>query len=161
MVRGTMVLAVAVVAICAAGGARPEQDTIEGVWRFQEQVDRRADGSLVSTGPASGYDGMLIFSRGYMSSTLVPKGRAWTLATVSPAELRETFERSSAHAGRYEIDPAAGTIKIESIVSLDPSDEGQWGTNHYSLQKDTLSISGAWTYHGEQLAFTVRLARVK
>jgi Lipocalin-like domain len=161
MTRARIAIAVAAVTIGAASGASAGQDTLEGVWRFQEEVDRRADGSLVTTGSTDGYDGILIFTNGYMSSTLVPKGRTWARDTVSAAELRETFEGSSAHAGRYEVDSISHTIKIESIISLDPGEEGKWLTVHYLLEKDSLSISGPWTYHGEELTFTLRLARVE
>jgi len=161
MMRACIALAVAAVVIGAPTGAYAGQDTLEGVWRFQEEVDRRADGSLVTTGPANGYDGILIFTDGYMSSTLMPKGRTWARDKVSAAELREMFEASSAHAGRYEVDPVSHTIKIESIVSLDPGEEGKWFTVDYSLEKDSLSISGPWTYHGEKLTFIVRLTRIE
>jgi hypothetical protein len=57
--------------------------------------------------------------------------------------------------------PLPAPTGFESIVSLDPGDEGQWGTNHYSLENDTLSITGQWMYHGETLMFTTRLARIK
>ena len=71
------------------------------------------------------------------------------------------FEASSAHAGRYEVDPVSHTVKIENIVSLDPGEEGKWFTVNYSLEKDSLSLSGPWTYHGEKLTFTVRMTRMK
>ncbi len=153
----------AIATIAAAAAVIPESTPgLEGVWRFRQEIDRRADGSLFSSGPAQGYDGLLIFTgNGYMSSTLTPKGRTWTLQTVSPADLRETVEATSAHAGRYEVDTKAHTIKIESIVSLDPAEEGKWSPVQYVLEQDTLSLSGPWTYHGEKLTFTVRLAHVK
>ena len=53
------------------------------------------------------------------------------------------------------------TINIESSVSLDPSEEGNWGLNRYSIENDMLSISGDWLYNGEKLVFTVWLTRVK
>lgn len=135
---------------------------IEGVWRFEEEVDRRADGSAFTAGPALGYEGILIFTAdGYMSSTLMPKGRTWTVDKASPADCRDTLARSSAHAGRYVVDPKAHTINIESSVSLDPGEEGKWFLNRYALENNTLSIIGSWTYKGEKLTFTVRLARVK
>ena len=135
---------------------------MEGVWRFVEEVDRRPDGSLVKTGPAAGYNGLLIFtSSGYMSSTIMPKKRSWRRETVTPAELRDTFEGASAHAGRYEPDRAAHTVRMENIMSLDPADEGKWDVVGYRVQRDTLELSGPWTYNGEKLTFTIRLARLK
>jgi hypothetical protein len=161
MVRMKLALFVAILSLAGAAAADPS-DGLPGVWRFQEEVDRRADGSVVKTGPSLGYDGFLIFTaNGYMSSTLLPKGRKWAPGTVSDAELRESYGASSAHAGRYKVNPASGEISIEAVVSLDPSEEGQWGSVHYSLDGDTLTISGPWTYHDEKLTFTLRLARVK
>jgi hypothetical protein len=112
MIGGATLLAIAVAAMSATSGTRFGQDAIDGVWRFQGNVDRRADGTVVTPGPPAGYDGILIFSRGYMSSTLFPKGRTWRREDMSAENLRDTFEGGSAHAGRYEIDPAAGTNRI-------------------------------------------------
>jgi hypothetical protein len=160
------VLALVVLVILVTGNptalkAQRRDTAVEGVWRFVEEVDRRPDGSLVKTGPAAGYDGLLIFtSSGYMSSTIMPKGRSWRRQTVTPAELRDTFEGASAHAGRYEPDRAKRVVRMESIISLDPADEGKWELVGYRVQRDTLELSGPWTYNGEKLTFTVRLVRL-
>ncbi|HTK52488.1 MAG TPA: lipocalin-like domain-containing protein [Gemmatimonadaceae bacterium] len=116
----------------------------------------------MKTGPAAGYNGLLIFTdSGYMSSTIMPKGRTRRRETVSAAELRDTFEGASAHAGRYECDTVKHTVRMESLMSLDPADEGKWDVVGYRMQRDTLELSGAWTYHDEKLTFTIRLARLK
>jgi len=165
--RPQHVLALVVLVILATGipAALPMQQratALEGVWRFVEEVDRRPDGSLIKTGPAAGYNGLLIFTgSGYMSSTIMPKGRTWRRETVTAAELRDTFEEASAHAGRYECDTVKHTVRMESIMSLDPGDEGKWDVVGYRVRRDTLELSGPWTYHGEKLTFTVRLARLK
>lgn len=140
-----------------------QRDTaLEGVWRFVEEVDHRLDGSLVKTGPAAGYNGLLIFTgNGYMSSTIMPRGRTWRRDTVTPAELRDTFEGASAHAGRYEADSAKHTVRMENMMSLDPADEGRWDVVRYRVQRDTLELSGPWTYNGEKLTFIIRLARLQ
>jgi hypothetical protein len=139
-----------------------QHDTgLVGVWRFVEEVDHRADGSLIKTGPAAGYTGLLIFTAdGYMSSTIMPKGRTWRRETVTPSQLRDTFEEASAHAGRYEPDSAKHTMRMENSLSLDPGDEGKWDVAHYRVSGDTLEISGRWTYNGEKLTFTIRLRRM-
>src|SRR5829696_6534060 len=156
---GLVVLATGLPAVLPA---QRRDSALEGVWRFVEEVDRRLDGSLTKTGPAAGYNGLLIFtSSGYMSSTIMPKGRTWRRETVSPAELRDTFEGASAHAGRYEPDTAKRTVRMENIMSLDPADEGKWDVVGYRVQHDTLELSGPWTFNGEKLTFTIRLARVK
>lgn len=167
MMRRQPVLALVVLVILAtcisATRPAPQRDTaVEGVWRFVEEVDHRPDGSLIKTGPAAGYNGLLIFtSSGYMSSTIMPMGRTWRRDTVTPAELRDTFEGASAHAGRYESDTAKHTVRMENLMSLDPADEGQWDIVDYHLQRDTLELSGPWTYKGEKLSFTIRLVRLK
>jgi hypothetical protein len=164
--RPQHMLALVASAVLAAGipavlAAQQRDHALEGVWRFVEEVDRRPDGSLVKTGPAAGYDGLLIFtSSGYMSSTIMPKGRSWRRQTVTPAELRDTFEGASAHAGRYEPDRAKRVVRMESIISLDPADEGKWELVGYRVRRDTLELSGPWTYNGEKLTFTVRLVRL-
>jgi len=146
----------------AALPAQQRDTALEGVWRFVEEVDHRADGSVIKTGPAAGYNGLLIFtSSGYMSSTIMPKGRTWRRDTVTPAELRDTFEGASAHAGRYQPDSAKHTVRMENIMSLDPGDEGTWDLVTYGVEGDTLELSGPWTYEGEKLRFTIRLARLR
>lgn len=165
--RPQRVLPLVVLVILAAGipatvRAQQSDTPLAGVWRFVEEVDHRPDGSLIKTGPAGGYNGLLIFTTsGYMSSTIMPKGRTWKRETVTPAELRETFEGASAHAGRYECDTAKHTVRMENILSLDPADEGKWDVVGYRVRRDTLELSGPWTYNGEKLMFTVRLARLK
>jgi len=165
--RPQHVLALAVLVILATGNpavvnAQRRNAAVEGVWRVVDEVDRRPDGSLIKTGPAAGYNGLLIFTNsGYMSSTIMPKGRTWRRETVTPAELRDTFEGASAHAGRYECDTEKHTVRMENILSLDPADEGKWDVVGYRLQRDTLELSGPWTYNGEKLTFTIRLARLK
>ena len=165
--RPQHVLALVVLMILATGisavlPAQQRETPVEGVWRFVKEVDHRPDGSLIKTGPAAGYDGLLIFtSSGYMSSTIMPKGRTWRRESVTPAELRDTFEGASAHAGRYECDTAKHTVRMENFVSLDPADDGKWDVVGYRVQRDTLELSGPWTYNGEKLTFTIRLARLK
>ena len=165
--RPQHVLALAVLVILATGNpavvnAQGRKAAVEGVWRVVDEVDRRPDGSLIKTGPAAGYNGLLIFTNsGYMSSTIMPKGRTWRRETVTPAELRDTFEGASAHAGRYECDTAKHTVRMENILSLDPADEGKWDMVGYRVQRDTLELSGPWTYNGDKLTFTIRLARLK
>ena len=165
-IRPRHVLALVVLVILATGASAvaslQQRDTLVGVWRFVEEVDRRHDGSLVTTGPAAGYNGLLIFTaNGYMSSTIMPRGRTWRRDSVTPAELRDTFEGASAHAGRYEADSAKHTVRMQNMMSLDPADEGHWDVVRYRVQRDTLELSGPWTYNGEKLTFTIRLARLK
>jgi hypothetical protein len=156
---GSAILAAAAPAPAAAQGRDAQ---LEGVWRFVDEIDRRADGTATKTGPAAGYDGLLIFTgSGYMSSTIMPKGRRWRRTTMTATELRDTFEGASAHAGRYEPDTAKRTVRMENLIAIDPGDEGRWDVVGYRVRGDTLELRGPWTYRGEKLTFTVRLARVK
>ena len=146
----------------AVVSAQHRDIALEGVWRFVSEVDRHADGSLLTTGPAEGYDGLLIFTaNGYMSTTITPKGRIWRRETMTPANIRDTFEATSAHAGRYVPDPVKHVVRMENLVSIDPGDEGKWDAIHYRVQRDTLELSGPWTFNGEKVTFTLRLVRVK
>jgi len=141
--------------------AQQRDTALQGVWRFVDEVDHRADGSIIKTGPPAGYSGLLIFTgSGYMSSTIMPKGRTWTRTTVTPAQLRETFEGASAHAGRYEPDIAKHTVRMENMLSLDPADEGKWDVVEYRVRGDTLERSGPWTYNGQKLTFMIELRRM-
>ena len=156
---GSGILAAAVPTLVAA---QVRDVRLEGVWRFVEEIDHRADGTVVKTGPAAGYDGLLIFtSSGYMSSTIMPKGRRWRRATLTATDLRDTFEGASAHAGRYEPDTVKHTVRMENLIAIDPGDEGHWDMIAYRARSDTLELRGPWTYGGEKLTFTLRLTRVK
>jgi lipocalin-like protein len=161
-IRVLLILVTLATSLPAALPAQQRRTPLEGVWRFVEEVDHRSDGSIIKTGPAAGYTGVLIFTgSGYMSSTIMPKGRTWRRETVTPPELRDTFEGASAHAGRYECDTAKHTVRMENITSLDPADEGKWDVVAYRVQRDTLELSGPWTYNGEKLTFAIRLTRLK
>ncbi len=116
------ILVILPTSIAATLPARQRATAVEGMRRLVEEVDRRPDGSLVKTGPAAGYNGILIFtSSGDMSSTIMPMGRTWRRETVTPAELRDTFEEVSAHAGRYECDTAKRTVRMENRYSRIPN----------------------------------------
>ena len=157
----SLLLAFSATSIPSRLPAQQRDTTLQGVWRFIEEVDHRLDGSIIKTGSAAGYAGLLIFtSDGYMSSTIMPKGRTWRRETVTPSELRETVEGASAHAGRFEPDTAKHAIRMENMLSLDPADEGKWDVVAYHVKGDTLELSGPWTYNGQKLTFTIRLHRM-
>lgn len=80
---------------------------------------------------------------------------------MTPANIRDTFEATSAHAGRYEPDPAKHLVRMENLVSIDPGDEGKWDVIRYRVQRDTFELSGPWTFNGEKVTFTLRMRRVK
>jgi hypothetical protein len=133
-----------------------------GVWRFQEEIDTRADGSVIDVGPAQGYDGLILYTAdGFMSGTLMPRGRKWSVGSATADQMRETLEMGTAYTGRYEVDPKTHTVTHIVLADMDPSDEGQRLTRTYALDGDALSLSGKWTYQGQSLGFTLRFKRVR
>lgn len=69
-----------------------DQQRLVGVWRFQGEVDTKADGSPAPAGAAAGEcDGLLLYTLdGFMSVTIMPKARRWSTETATIAELRDT-----------------------------------------------------------------------
>jgi hypothetical protein len=100
-------------------------------------------------------------SDGFMSATLVPRGRKWAVGSATPVQMRETLESGTAYTGRYEVDPATHTVTHVVLADMDPGDEGQRLTRTYALNGDTLTLSGKWSYQGETLGFTIRFTRVR
>jgi len=142
--------------------AEEEMPALQGVWRFQGEVDTRADGSVVSIGPVAGYSGLLVYTAdGYVSVNIMPKDRKWKGDSGSESQLRETIETATAYFGRYEVDPKAHTVTHIVEVGLEPSDEGKHLVRKYELHDDTLVLSATWQYHGQSLDFAVTWKRVK
>ena len=137
------------------------EPSIVGSWRFQQEIDRRADGTRVSVGPKDGYDGFLVYtSDGHMMVQIMPRGRTWRRSAVTPDQLRETIEGGDAYFGRYTIDRSAGTVthQVEGSL-LNPAREGTQLTRRFQLIGDTLVLSGSWEYGGETLAFEITWSR--
>jgi lipocalin-like protein len=135
---------------------------VVGAWRFEKEVDTRADGTRISVGPKDGYNGFLMYAAdGRMMVQIMPRGRSWKRSAVTPEELRETVEAGDAYYGRYSIEPAAGTVTHHVEGSLDPSEEGTPLVRRYRLDGDKLVLSGSWEYAGEKLNFEITWSRVK
>lgn len=87
-------------------------------WRFQQEVDRRVDGSIFEGGPALGYEGIVIFTAsGYMSAILMPKGRTWKLDLWQPGAGYEmhrtpTLDFVIIVSGRLELLLDNGTVQL-------------------------------------------------
>ena len=142
--------------------AADDKSQLQGVWRFQSEVDTRADGSVATIGPAAGYSGLLVYtSDGYVSVNIMPKDRKWKGDSASESQLRETIETGTAYFGRYEVDPKEHTVTHIVEVGLEPSDEGRRLVRKYELQDDTLVLSAIWQFHGQSLDFAVTWKRVK
>jgi hypothetical protein len=160
-----MLLLAAVLAAPAQSPQSPavaQHDGLEGVWRFEKEVDTRADGTVVAIGPTKGYAGLLIYTaNGHMSATVMPARRPWTISRATEEELRETAESGTAYTGRYEVDTAAHKVTHIVLASMDPGDEGRRLERTYALNGDRLTLSGAWTYHGRSYGFALTFVRVK
>jgi hypothetical protein len=146
--------------LAATAGAQPPASPLVGVWRFQNEIDTRADGSVVQILPADGWDGYAIYTTdGFVSMNIMPKGRKWTLKTATLKELRKTLADGSAYFGRYKLDPVAGTVTHIVRTSVEPEYENKNLVRRYSIDGDTLTLSGTATATGETVTFTIRWTR--
>lgn len=135
-----------------------------GAWRYVSATDTKADGSRATILPAVEYEGFLIYTEGgHVSVTLMPKGRDWSTATVTDAQLRASVlaPATTAYVGTYRVDRAAHTVTHHIETSLDPSDRGRDLVRRYTLVGNSLQLSGEWQQHGEVLHFTVTFERVE
>jgi len=159
--RYTRVIALAA-AFWVAGVAAGESDALVGVWRYEREVDTRADGKLVHV-PGPRYHGLLVYTAGgHVSVTLMPHARHWRVDDATVDQLRQSVGgASTAYAGRYEVDVSTQTVTHRPEVALDPADEGQALVRRYVVSGDALQLSGDWVRDGERLRFTVYWTRVK
>jgi len=147
--------------LLAVGQTSDPRAALVGTWRVQEEIDTRADGSVVSVIP-QGYVGMVIYTTdGFVSGTLMPRARAWAVGSATADQMRETLETGTAYTGRFEVDPKSHTVTHIIVSSMDPSDEGQRLSRTYVLDGDALALSGKWSYRNESLGFTIKFTRVK
>jgi Lipocalin-like domain len=151
------------IAMLSVARAADEKSSLLGVWRFQGEVDTRADGSVATVGPAEGYSGLLVYTAdGYVSVNIMPKERKWKADSANLPQLRETVETGTAYFGRFEVDPKEHTVTHIVEVGLEPSDEGRRLVRKYELRDDdTLVLSASWQYQGQSLDFAVTWKRVK
>lgn len=135
---------------------------LAGVWRFQAEVDTKADGSPAFGDSPADYDGLLIYTADcFMSVNIMPKGRKWSPGSATLAELRNTASDGTAYAGRYEVDPSAHTITHITSVSLDPEYQGKRLVRTYSLEGKTLKLSGSFPFEGETIHFVITWVRAE
>lgn len=144
---------------CAAHGA--DSSRIEGVWRFQKEIDTLADGTLLDV-PKIEYEGLLIYrADGFMSATIMPKGRKWSVGTATSDELRQSVGQGTGYAGRYEMDESKHTVTHIVSASVDPSDEGRRLVREYAFEGPTLTLSGDWVHQGRPARFKVFWERIE
>ena len=158
--RTLAAISLAAVLATVQAGAQAPPSPLVGVWRFQNEVDTRADGSVVQILPADGWDGYAVYTTdGFVSMNIMPKGRKWTLKTATLKELRKTLADGSAYFGRYKIDPVAGTVTHIVRTSVEPEYENKNLVRRYRIDGDTLTLSGTATTTGETVTFTIRWTR--
>ena len=160
MGRSCWLLACAIVLFPAVSVLHAAEPGVVGAWRFEKEVDTRADGTPVTVGPKDGYNGFLVYtSDGRVMVQIMPRGRTWRRSAATPEQLRETVEAGDAYFGRYTIDSSAGTVTHHVESSLDPSEEGTQLTRRFRLSRDTLSLAGSWEYRGQTLGFEITWSR--
>jgi hypothetical protein len=140
--------------------AHDDERALVGVWRYVGEMDTRSDGSPAPDSALSPTQGLLIYTAdGFMAVVHMPEGRKWLTESASPAQLRETVGNGTAYAGRYKVDPVAHTITHMTSVSLEPEFQGRSLTRTYSIDGDTLKLSGTFPYHGETISFVITWTR--
>ena len=160
MGRSCRLLACAIFLFPTVSVLHAAEPSVVGAWRFEKEVDTRADGTHVTVGPKDGYNGFLVYtSDGRVMVQIMPRGRTWRRSAATPEQLRETVEAGDAYFGRYTIDSSAGTVTHHVESSLDPSEEGTQLTRRFRLTGDTLSLAGSWEYRGQTLGFEITWSR--
>lgn len=161
MRRAITVLAAAWVLGASCLFAAGDRSRLQGVWRFQGEVDTLADGSPAPVGSgAADYDGLLVYTAdGFMSVNIMPKGRSWSTDTATIAELRDTVSNGTGYAGRFEVDESAHTVTHIPSVSLEPFYENKRLVRSYAFKGDLLELSGTFEYQGQTVHFALTWAR--
>ena len=139
-----------------------DREAIVGVWRYAGEVDTRADGSPAPVSALSDTDGLLIYTAdGFMSVVLMPKNRRWLAEAANTAELRETVSNGTAYAGRFEIDSRSHTVTHITSVSMEPAFQEKRLVRSYTLDGNSLKLSGTFPYEGADVHFTITWIRVE
>ena len=160
LLRATLAFLLVVLGSAVASAQTPAPPSIVGAWRFVSEVDTRPDGSVVTIGPADGWNGYIVYtSDGFVAANIMPKGRKWTLKSATLKELRRTFEDASAYAGRYKMDAAAGTVTHLVKTSLDPADENKSLVRSFRIDGDAMTLSGTFQSPEGPIKFTIRWTR--
>lgn len=157
--RAPLLVCIILCTLTPAHGAEP--NPLEGVWRFHEEIDTRPDGTVLDL-PHVEYEGLLIYrADGFMSATIMPKGRQWSVGSATAEELRQSIAQGTGYAGRYEVDEHKHTVTHIVSVSIDPGDEGRKLVREYAFEGPRLTLSGDWEYQGRPARFKVVWDRVE
>ena len=155
-------LFVVVVTVCAFPTSANDRKALVGTWRYAGEVDTRGDGSPAPTSALSDTQGLLIYTAdGFVSVVLMPRARKWHTETATIGELRETVANGNAYAGRYELDPYTHTITHVTSVSMEPAFQGKRLARKYSLEGNTLKLTGTFPYERETIYFTITWIRIE
>jgi len=150
MNRATLALMVLIGFLPLPAFAGDGATLLVGVWRFAGEIDTGADDSPIPAALANDSQGQLIYTAdGFKSATIMPRGRRWNIVTATNNQLRESVADGTAYAGRYEVDAKTHTVTHIVLVSVEPGYEGQRLVRTFSLDGDTLELSGAYRYQGE------------
>jgi len=162
MNRAVVPLLLAIALLPAAGLAADDKSSLVGVWRYAGEVDTRPDGSPGPTSALSDTQGLLIYTAdGFMSVNIMPKGRSWSTDKATAAELRETVGNGTAYSGRYDVDPSSHTVTHITSVSMEPAFQDKRLERTYSLNGNSLKLSGTFPYQGETIHFVITWIRAE
>lgn len=140
----------------------PSAAAFVGTWKFVSEVDRHADGTEAHLTPAAGYDGLLVYTaNGYVTAQIYPRGRTWTATSVTPEELRNSFDLSASYFGTYKINAADGEITHHIIAALDPSGANWDDKKAFTLSGDRLMLKGSTEVRGETIRYEITWQRVR
>ena len=135
-------------------------DELVGTWRFEKEVDIRANGIVLATLSAKDVHGYITYTAdGFVSALLMPSNRNWRIETAPIEDLRASVENGTAYAGRYQVNPQAHTVRHIVAVSFEPAFEGRHLVRQYAVSGDTLTLSGSFQSKGETVSFTMTLVR--
>jgi hypothetical protein len=133
-----------------------------GTWRYAGEVDTKLDGSPAPAGVLNYVEGLLVYTtEGFVSVVLMPKGRVWSTEAATIEELREAVGNGTAYAGRYTVDPVAHTVTHVSSVNLEPAYDKRPLVRTYSLDGDTLKLTGTFGSGAETVRFVISWERVR
>lgn len=137
--------------------ADPEASpSLVGAWTYVREVDTSPDGSAAPIPSPPQASGSLIYTAdGHVAVIVTPKSAAWSVDTVGLSELRAAVAGTTAYAGRYEVDAAAGTVTHVVEVSLEPDYVGKRLVRQFRVSGETLELSGTFVDQGVELRFTV------
>jgi hypothetical protein len=128
-----------------AAPAESAAERLVGSWDLVAVENRGSDGSVEQPFGSAPRGRINYTADGLMSAQVMHAERA-AFATQglydgTPAEKAAAYDSYIAYFGRYELDPAAGTLTHAITGSLFPNWSGSRQTRYYSFDGDTLTLS--------------------